>query len=100
MTSLAFGFPPSTRLNSCNSSKQFADIVGFTAWSSVRKPFQVFMLLETIFAAFDELAQARRVFKVETVGDCFVAVTGLPEARKDHAGKHVGSEPCSFTIAS
>jgi hypothetical protein len=31
------------------------------------------------------IAKRRRVFKVETVGDCYVAVTGLPEARKDHA---------------
>ena len=23
--------------------------------------------------------------QVETVGDCYVAVAGLPEARKDHA---------------
>jgi class 3 adenylate cyclase len=63
----------------------FADIVGFTAWSSVREPSQVFVLLETIFQAFDDLARKRRVFKVETVGDCYVAVTGLPEPRKDHA---------------
>lgn len=63
----------------------FADIAGFTAWSSVREPTQVFILLETLYRAFDEIAKRRRVFKVETVGDCYVAVTGLPDPRKDHA---------------
>jgi class 3 adenylate cyclase len=63
----------------------FADISGFTAWSSMREPTQVFTLLETIYRAFDEIARRRRVFKVETVGDCYVAVTGLPDPRKDHA---------------
>jgi Adenylate and Guanylate cyclase catalytic domain len=64
---------------------QFADIVGFTAWSSVREPSQVFILLETMYAAFDLIARRRRIFKVETIGDCYVAVAGLPEPRKDHA---------------
>lgn len=63
----------------------FADISGFTAWSSVREPSQVFTLLETIFHSFDTIAQKSKVFKVETVGDCYVAVCGLPEPRKDHA---------------
>jgi class 3 adenylate cyclase len=63
----------------------FADIVGFTAWSSMREPSQVFTLLETIYQAFDEIAQRRHIFKVETVGDCYVAVAGLPDPRKDHA---------------
>jgi class 3 adenylate cyclase len=62
----------------------FADIVGFTAWSSMREPSQVFTLLETIYHEFDMFAKRRRVFKVETVGDCYVAVAGLPEPRKDH----------------
>jgi class 3 adenylate cyclase len=62
----------------------FADIVGFTAWSSMREPSQVFTLLETIYHEFDVFAKRRRVFKVETVGDCYVAVCGLPEPRKDH----------------
>ncbi|GKZ00220.1 hypothetical protein MPSEU_000974900 [Mayamaea pseudoterrestris] len=68
-----------------NCTIMFADLQGFTAWSSMREPTQVFMLLETIYHAFDQIANRRRVFKVETVGDCYVAVSGLPEPRKDHA---------------
>jgi class 3 adenylate cyclase len=63
----------------------FADISGFTAWVRLVEPSQVFILLETIYKAFDEIAKRRGVFKVETVGDCYVAVTGLPNPRKDHA---------------
>jgi class 3 adenylate cyclase len=63
----------------------FADISGFTAWSSVREPAQVFTLLETLYGAFDAIAVRRGVFKVETIGDSYVAVTGLPEPRDDHA---------------
>jgi Adenylate and Guanylate cyclase catalytic domain len=46
----------------------FADIVGFTAWSSSREPSHVFTLLESIYGAFDTIARSRDVFKVETVG--------------------------------
>eukprot|EP00980_Cylindrotheca_fusiformis_P011407 scaffold2642_cov120-Cylindrotheca_fusiformis.AAC.16 len=63
----------------------FADLVGFTAWSSAREPHHVFILLETIYGAFDKLAYRHGVFKVETVGDCYVAAVGLPEPKDDHA---------------
>jgi class 3 adenylate cyclase len=63
----------------------FADIAGFTAWSSTREPSAVFTLLEAIYAEFDAIAKRRRVFKVEVVGDCYVAVAGLPDPRPDHA---------------
>jgi class 3 adenylate cyclase len=63
----------------------FADLVGFTAWSSTREPGQVFLLLESVFHEFDIIAKRRGVYKVETVGDCYVAVCGLPKPRKDHA---------------
>eukprot|EP00980_Cylindrotheca_fusiformis_P005314 scaffold1136_cov146-Cylindrotheca_fusiformis.AAC.27 len=63
----------------------FADLVGFTAWSSAREPHHVFILLETIYGAFDKLAYRHGVFKVETVGDCYVAAAGLPEPKEDHA---------------
>lgn len=63
----------------------FADISGFTAWSSTREPTQVFKLLETIYSSFDRMARKRRVFKVETIGDCYMAVTGVPDPQPDHA---------------
>lgn len=46
----------------------FADISGFTAWSSLRDPAQVFTLLESVYQAFDKIARKRGVFKVETIG--------------------------------
>lgn len=50
-----------------------------------QQPSSVFILLETLFRAFDKVAAKRHVYKVETIGDCYVAVTGLPDPRKDHA---------------
>jgi hypothetical protein len=41
-----------------------ADVEGFTAWSSIREPSQVFTLLESLYCAFDLVASRRRVFKV------------------------------------
>jgi class 3 adenylate cyclase len=63
----------------------FANLVGFTAWSSMREPTQVFTFLESIYNAFDEIARRRSVFKVETVGDRYLGVSGLPYPCVDHA---------------
>jgi hypothetical protein len=63
----------------------FGDLVGFTAWSSMREPVAVFTLLEAIYSEFDTIARQLGVFKVETIGDCYVAVAGLPVKRTDHA---------------
>jgi Adenylate and Guanylate cyclase catalytic domain len=70
-----------------HASVCFLDIAGFTAWSSSREPTQVFMLLESIYSSFDKIASRHKVFKVETVGDSYVAATGLPDRMNDHAGK-------------
>ncbi|CAB9506382.1 Receptor-type guanylate cyclase gcy [Seminavis robusta] len=67
-----------------NASVMFADISGFTAWSSERDPSQVFRLLETLYRSMDKAARRFRIFKVETIGDCYVAATGLPDPREDH----------------
>jgi class 3 adenylate cyclase len=68
-----------------NCTVLFADIVGFTSWSSGREPTDVFILLEALYGEFDKIANKRSVFKVETIGDCYLAVTGLPTPQKDHA---------------
>ena len=52
---------------------------------SSREPAQVFILLQTVYQQFDVLAKRRKVFKVETIGDSYLAVTGLPEAQPNHA---------------
>jgi hypothetical protein len=53
---IADSFPGTTIL--------FADIAGFTKWSSEREPEKVFILLQTLFGAFDKIARKRGVFKV------------------------------------
>jgi class 3 adenylate cyclase len=72
-------------IQSCPDSDIVLFSSGFTAWSSTREPSAVFTLLEAIYSEFDSIAKRRRVFKVEVVGDCYVAVAGLPDPRPDHA---------------
>ena len=84
----------------------FADISGFTHWSSERSPEDVFLLLETLYGAFgalvmprehhfltlwihaipDKLAFRRSVFKVETIGGefRFWYNGGLPVSQLHH----------------
>merc|ERR1712127_456189 len=68
-----------------DTSIMFSDIVGFTKWSSERTPHEVFQLLEQIFWEFDDIAARHGVFKLGTIGDCYIAVTGIPEPIDDHA---------------
>eukprot|EP00980_Cylindrotheca_fusiformis_P010474 scaffold2324_cov116-Cylindrotheca_fusiformis.AAC.1 len=68
-----------------NTSIVFADIAGFTSWSSAREPQQVFILLENIYGALDTIANRYAIFKVETVGDCYVAAAGIPDPMDNHA---------------
>ena len=62
----------SLSIHSNISMKMPSDIAGFTQWSSTREPSEVFTLLETIYAAFDKLADRRRVFKVRVSGSIYL----------------------------
>jgi class 3 adenylate cyclase len=63
----------------------FADIVDFTRRSQQTTPDQVVQLLDGLFSAFDRLAERHGLEKIKTIGDAYMAVGGLPEARPDHA---------------
>ncbi len=68
-----------------DTSIMFADISSFTYWSSQHSPIEVFTLLESLFFEFDRIANDMGVYKLSTVGDCYIASAGVPYPRKDHA---------------
>jgi hypothetical protein len=68
-----------------HATVMFINIAGFNAWSSEREASQVITLLENLYLEFDKVGRQLGIFKVETIGDSYVAVSGLPTPRKDHA---------------
>ena len=62
----------------------FADVVGFTPLSQRLSPDELVLLLNRIFSSFDDLSDRFGLEKVATIGDGYVAVSGLPSARPDH----------------
>ncbi|KXK57377.1 MAG: adenylate cyclase [Chlorobi bacterium OLB7] len=63
----------------------FADIVGFTVLSQRITPQELVTGLDLLFSQFDELAEKYGLEKIKTIGDAYMAVSGLPESREDHA---------------
>lgn len=67
------------------ASVLFADLVNFTVLSGGMAPQPLVALLDDIFTQFDALATRYQVEKIKTIGDCYMAVCGVPEPRVDHA---------------
>jgi adenylate cyclase len=62
----------------------FADMCNFTTLAAAISPTELVELLNRIFSAFDEAAAANGVEKIKTIGDAYMAVSGLPEQSDDH----------------
>ncbi|CAD5126566.1 DgyrCDS14661 [Dimorphilus gyrociliatus] len=63
----------------------FADICGFTALSSQCTAQELVKMLNELFARFDKLAMENHCLRIKILGDCYYCVSGLPEARLNHA---------------
>lgn len=68
-----------------NISVLFADIVGFTTWSETLSADETIDYLNDIFCRFDRLVEHYGLEKIKTIGDGYMVVAGVPNARRDHA---------------
>jgi len=62
----------------------FIDIVGFTTIASQEPPERVVTMLDEIFTIFDKVCEKYGMEKIKTIGDCYMAVAGIPLPQKDH----------------
>jgi class 3 adenylate cyclase len=65
----------------------FGDLVGFTVLSSNTSASEIVNILNGLFSRFDQAANELGIEKIKTIGDCYMAVCGLPKTCDDHTSK-------------
>ncbi|KAH3742583.1 PAS domain S-box protein [Pelomyxa schiedti] len=67
----------------------FADIVNFTPMASSMDPHELVNLLNDLFSQWDQLCVKYGIEKIKTIGDAFMACSGLPIPCEDHASRMI-----------
>ncbi|GKY96680.1 hypothetical protein MPSEU_000627600 [Mayamaea pseudoterrestris] len=78
----------------------FSDIVGFTDISSTLEPRKVATMLDRLYTKFDHLSQVHEIFKLETIGDAYVAVTNLVKDQPDDHAKRIAEFAIDAIVAA
>ncbi|XP_078266183.1 guanylate cyclase soluble subunit beta-2-like [Rhinoraja longicauda] len=63
----------------------FSDVVAFTSICAQCEPIQIVVMLNTMYLKFDRLTTVHDVYKVETIGDAYMVVGGVPVPISSHA---------------
>ncbi len=68
-----------------NATVMFTDLVGFTEKTTTMSPKRLINELNDIFSSFDKIIIKNRCTRIKTIGDAYLAVSGLPEEDENHA---------------
>ncbi|KAM6199122.1 LOW QUALITY PROTEIN: guanylate cyclase soluble subunit beta-2-like [Sarcoramphus papa] len=63
----------------------FSDVVTFTNICAQCEPIQIVLMLNSMYLQFDRLTTVHDVYKVETIGDAYMVVGGVPVPVPTHA---------------
>lgn len=67
------------------ASVMMLDFVDFTEMAISRDPTAVISELNDIFSAFDRIVELFGCERIKTIGDAYMAVSGIPDESPDHA---------------
>ncbi|VDL75676.1 unnamed protein product [Nippostrongylus brasiliensis] len=74
----------------------FSDVVKFTALAAKCSPFQVVSLLNELYSSFDAIIEEHGAYKVESIGDGYLCVSGLPVRNGHQHVREIAQMSISF----
>ena len=77
----------------------FSDVVSFTTLAGRCTPLQVVNLLNDLYSTFDTIIDEHNCYKVETIGDGYLCVSGIPIRNGDQHAVNIAEMSFGFLRA-